>query len=483
MSKRVLVLILSVAALARIVFIIGSFSGSFALAESSRHKTYMLKGYGIATGYGFVEVRGTGEARRYLQTIRRAIHAGEEPVPADRARTDARLPLTMDHPPGHYLLIAGLYRLFGIPAELPLAILGALLDVLATALLCVLVTLTLGPRMGVVTGLLYALYPPTVFSSIAREPDGLLPVFIISMLLCVVQGTRGARGRTWAWDVAAGLILGAGSLLRPDFLPVPIVLALFLWIWTKQPGRSFARMAVLQLCALVVLVPWAYRNHELSGHWVFTSSSMGGVLMNGLGSFENPWGFGYGDVVRWEEALEAGLDGPFTPDGDAYFRNVFMEAVTDQPMGYVASVMRRMPLALATPYEVGYHGSNAGKVFAKLRAEGMDRYQAMFERPDLILGVYGIPIAMGALTGICLLSCLFMMYKERKQLPLLLVLLCVHAYSIGSHTLVQLHPRYLITTMFCWLIGLAYVIVYVRERGESPIEALELSGPETDQTA
>ena len=476
MSKRVLVSILGLAALVRIIFIIGSASGQFAYADTQRHTTYLLKGYGIATGYGFVEVRGKGEVRRHLQTVRRAIEAGEAPEMGDaaKARTGIHFPLTMDHPPGIYLTIAGLYKLFDGPANLPLSILGGVLDVFSTWLLMWIVATTLGARMGMVTGALYAIYPPIVFSAIAKEPDGILPFFLLAMFACVIQGTRSRAANAWAFDVAAGCLLGLGSYFRPDFLPTPMVMALFLAMWTRRPMRSLGRMAIVQACALLVLLPWAIRNHDLSGKWIFTSSSMGGVLINGLGSFDNPWGFGYDDTARWNEALAAGLPGPFTPEGDEHFRAIFWESLASNPGAYVESVLRRLPIAIATPYEVGYQRPDSGTTFAQLRAEGIDRYEALMTRPMLVLGVYGIPISMAVLSGLSLACCVFMLIKERQRFGLICLLFSLHAYNLASHTLLQIHPRYLVTTVFCWLIGLAYVIVLLAWRGEDPIDALDL---------
>ena len=470
MSKRALALVLAVAAVVRLGLLLASLAGHFTLSEG-RHAGYLLRGYGLALGYGLVEVRGKPEYRGHLGRLRQAIEAGGEPERAEAAyaRAGIHFEPTLDHPPGIYLLVAAAYRLFGVPAELPLRLLGVLLDTLAAGLFYWIIATTLGPLMGVIAGILYAIYPPLAMTSIAMEPDGLLPVFLLAVLGSVIQGTRALPGRCWTWDIAAGGALGLGSYLRPDFLPIPLVFFLCLWFWTRKPVLSARRMVLVQAVALIVLMPWAIRNHALSGKWIFTSTSAGGVLINGLGSFENPWGFGYDDAALWQLAASEGIDGPFTPDGDAHFRALFLESIRSEPLAYAESVARRLPLAIATPYELGYRARDTGKTFAMLRAEGLDRYEALRQQPLAIAKAYAVPLSMAGLTFVCLLSCIAMLVCERRVLPVLALLLSLHVYSIASHSLVNLHPRYLVPTSFCWLIGLACVVGFAIARGHSPI--------------
>ena len=42
-------------------------------------------------------------------------------------------------------------------------------------------------------------------------------------------------------------------------------------------------MAIIQSIVFILLTPWAYRNHEICGRWIFTSTATGWTLVGGLG--------------------------------------------------------------------------------------------------------------------------------------------------------------------------------------------------------
>ena len=139
-------------------------------------------------------------------------------------------------------------------------------------------------------------------------------------------------------------------------------------------------------------------------------------------------------------------------------RKLFWKSVKERPFAYVMTMVRRLPLALATPFTFGYQNPWKTQYFSEAREAGQDRYQVVRQRPLYVLAAYWDRLAMGGLTFVSLLSALFMLIKERRSFGLLLLLFSPHLYSIASHIVTHLEPRFLLPSMFSVLIGLAYVI-------------------------
>jgi len=92
-------------------------------------------------------------------------------------------------------------------------------------------------------------------------------------------------GRSWIWG---SVILAASVLLRPSGLGLaiglPIVGALVnrAQTWTYQVRRGLIRAAVASGLLVLVLWPWAYRNHRILGEWVWTTTNEGITRYDGF---------------------------------------------------------------------------------------------------------------------------------------------------------------------------------------------------------
>ena len=115
------------------------------------------------------------------------------------------------------------------------------------------------PRVGVLAGLLLAVYAPAVFF------DGLIQKsvvdgFFMSLLLCLLGAATGRPG--WAWPAAAGAALGCLTLTRENALLLG--LAIGPWLLVRRVGRTSRprrRDAGLFAAGLgLVLLPVGYRN-------------------------------------------------------------------------------------------------------------------------------------------------------------------------------------------------------------------------------
>jgi hypothetical protein len=471
MTTRKMIIVGSAAFLFRLLFIFWGWTEWHVLEQDVLSMVYFHEGYRICAGYGYV-VDAPGEDRsNYYQKIEELVDKGQRvsPQTAPQVESSNFLP-EMLHPPGMALLIAAIHRVTGMRADLFFEIIGMILDTMAACILFWMVATFFSERVGFVTGLIYAFYPPLAFAStIYRSPEGLLPVFIIGATACVLLSARDRGWKSAMWWAATGLLVGTGSYLRPDYLLVPAAFGFALWLYTRRFWRSVLAAVTMQVIALMVLTPWAYRNHELCGRWIFTSTSTGWTLVNGLGQYNNPWGIIGVDKYRDMEAKEQGFSSASSPEADLYFQKVFWDAVKSKPWGYVAAVSKRMPMAIVAPQTFGFKNSLKTSRFADSMEQGKDRFEVIMSKPMYILKAYWEWLLMGVISLASLLCSLLMLICERRRFGLVFLLLSPHLYSIAMHVLVSYEPRYVLPSMFSFLIGLAYVLTRGwRERDITP---------------
>lgn len=80
-----------------------------------------------------------------------------------------------------------------------------------------------------------------------------------------------------------GILTGLTTLVRPGWiLWAGLSAGLILVFAEGRLFQRFARAAMIGLGCFVALLPWAWRNHEVTGHWIFTSLWSGPSLYDGL---------------------------------------------------------------------------------------------------------------------------------------------------------------------------------------------------------
>jgi 4-amino-4-deoxy-L-arabinose transferase-like glycosyltransferase len=451
-------IVLVLAAAIRAGFVLWALTDWHASQQSGMSRLYFREAYAICAGYGYVV--GQGKSNAFLKDIQRRVETeGLQVTPETSGELPEGWRYEMLHPPGYALLIAASHKFLGSPGRVPMQVLGVILDTVAACLMYWMVATFFKPRVGFISGILYAIYLPAAFmAASSMMPAGLLSSLVMACLACTLLAGRAKGGKAVFWFIAAGVLLGLGSYLRPDYMLMPVVLSVGLWAYTQKFYKSIGGMILTQLVVITVLFPWAYRNHQISGRWIFTSTSVGGTLITGLGEFENPWGFGGSDTDRHQEAIAQGFDSAWGSDADKHFRKVWLDSVKSDPKGYAMTIVRRSPMAVAPMYGFGFENPLKTQSFSETRQEGLDRYDAIKSRPLYILGAYWDRLAMASLSFLCLLCSMLMFIRQQRQMGLVFLLLCPHIYSIGSHILTHLEPRFLLPSMFSLLIGISYVL-------------------------
>ena len=425
---------------------------------------YFRQGYGLAAGYGLVSWQGAaGDQLKHLYSEVESGQLAASPATAPPLSGDVHFDAV--HPPGMALLVAGIHRVLRMPADVPVELLGVLLDSIAAVLLCWLVAHAIAPDVGYATGLLYAFFPPAAHAASSRTPEGLIAVFVIAAVASFWLAFAHGKVGWWRWSALAGVMLGVAGYFRPDYLLLPVALAVGAWAITREFWPSFKSALLAQCICFLVLLPWASRNHRLTGRWLFTSTSVGPTLITGLGEYHNPWGYGVSDMDRETQAKAAGLQSWTSSAADVYFRRLFWTSIERNPYGYLMAVAKRVPLALAPPLDIGLENPYRTHSFAETRqAKGSDRYESVRKAPLRIFLAYDDMLAMAGITFLALVAWGYLAWRERGRWGLCLFLFVPHLYAVGTHLLTHFEPRFLLPSIGFLLIGLGYVAALIAAR-------------------
>jgi 4-amino-4-deoxy-L-arabinose transferase-like glycosyltransferase len=206
-----------------------------------------------------------------------------------------------NYSPGLPLLVAGVYAVTGgiheRTARVLLALIGTL-SVLFTYLIARrlarrsmhsphsgVVDASSGvDRVGTVAGLIGA-FAVAVYPALLEYQGMIMGEPLAATLLAgAVLSLFWARdqGAPWRW-LAPGALLGALTLVRPEYLAVSLLLAIVVFALDARGSwrRSLGQAAVLLAGLVVVLAPWAVRNAIALGRFVPVSTGGGQVLFAG----------------------------------------------------------------------------------------------------------------------------------------------------------------------------------------------------------
>jgi len=181
--------------------------------------------------------------------------------------------------PIYPLLLAGLYKVFGVDeiGELSRQIVNTIFIAIHYALLPILARILFLPiSVGVVAGLLGAFVPFHFLSEIRGQESALAAFALVG--LCVISlkyllFTEPGKAR----PILIGACWGLGVLVSPSVLP--ILAGFFVWRLMRNYSANLFTVGreavVVGIVFLVVLSPWAMRNHVQLGEFVWTRSSFG----------------------------------------------------------------------------------------------------------------------------------------------------------------------------------------------------------------
>jgi len=255
-------------------------------------------------------------------------------------------------PPGYPYFLAGVYAVTGGSPLAPRVLQMAL--GLASALLAWWIGRRwLGPAVGLAWCALMVLWWPLVYFEGELHAPALL-IFLLLLLIRLLASWSGSPGVARA--LAAGLVLGAAALVRPNVLLfAPLALVWMLWLAYRREERFLPSGIALAVAVLAAIAPAAIRNARVAGDFVLVSSNLGINLY--IGNNERATGFvaaslpphgefetcyDYPDVAR---SVERELGRPLKDsEVSAYFARKALDFARENPARFLALLARKAAL-------------------------------------------------------------------------------------------------------------------------------------------
>ena len=241
--------------------------------------------------------------------------------------------------PGYPGFLAATYAVFG-PDTKAAGLVQAVLGGLTSGMLVLLAARLLSLPVGILTGLLYSLWPTSLAYVPVLASENLAVPLMIGGLLCVVAVHRSSGVRLHVASLAAGLCYGLLLLTRPAAifqLPAWLLLSVY-----NPKGRRWHPLVVLPfLCgAGLIVAPWLVRNNAV-GLGPCTLSTVGGV---------NLW-MGNNDLARTGRyCAEAQWDSKSgEKQRDDEYRRAALAWIRANPGRYLALCRTRAGMLLGTP--------------------------------------------------------------------------------------------------------------------------------------
>jgi len=208
--------------------------------------------------------------------------------------------------PGFPALIAASVRLFG-ENLMPLRILLACIGTATCAFVFLLGRCLFDETIGLIAAAWCAVSPVMVGFSPLILSETLFAACLVLSLLAMVKlvqidrhpsdaetgkSTSGILSALWV-----GVTIALATYARPSWLLAAPLFAIVLVGSSPCKRRAVLCASVACLGTLAALLPWAWRNHEVSGHWVLTTLWVGPSLYDGL----NPEADGSSDMQFFDD--------------------------------------------------------------------------------------------------------------------------------------------------------------------------------------
>lgn len=123
-------------------------------------------------------------------------------------------------------------------------------------------------RVGVVAGVMMALYPPGIYFDGILQKTSLGFFLMASLLVTLCSCTK--RPRWWPW-LAAGALVGLLSLTRENAM----VLGPLIIVWALVSGGGIRAASMIVAGLSIVLIPVGFRNYSVGGEFALTTFQSG----------------------------------------------------------------------------------------------------------------------------------------------------------------------------------------------------------------
>lgn len=454
--------ILIVACIVRIAWAI--FGWKTSLLESFDHSitiTYQKSAYLIAFGYGYAQTLVDSPSDESLQNAIDKINAFKK---YSLQLNTKDIYATQHYPPLWSLTAAGLYKITHLPVAYLMQLLGIIADLFAICFLFKILLFFTTQKLSLICLWIYALFPPLIASSVAMTPDAFMSFFILAISYFFLKEYF-THKNIFKTIIIVGLLNGMCALLRPDAVLTPFFLSLLFLIFhfsTKLKTFLIFNLGVTFITT-ILLLPWALRNQQLTGHLLFSSTSFGATCITGLAALPNPWNLGASDLDRREEAKLVGMQSPFEYEANTYFTNRWKMYVKQEPLFYLKTILYRTVYFILTPYNWGIEKKGAYNSFSQSRTEG-----SLFQKiPELISSYWDVMLSI--FFSICsLISASYLLIKRKQKI--FLTFSCLLVLNIFlSHIFIYITSTYLIPLIFIQIACIVFAWdTFTKYRNQTP---------------
>ena len=235
-----------------------------------------------------------GDADGYWKLARKIIRGEEYSI-----YTPPRRVLRM---PGFPVILAGAMSVVG-EDHFGVRIVLALLGVVACFAVYLLGKELVNETIGLIAAAFVAVSPVMAgFSVLLLSETAFAVAMLISLWVLVklskIQYGAGDQVRGTLFSVLAGISLAIAFYVRPSWLLIlPVVVVILVFSAKGNRTAAMQRALLMTLGFAVMLVPWVYRNYQVTNHFVPTTLWAGPSLYDGL----NPRATGDSDMTFFDQ--------------------------------------------------------------------------------------------------------------------------------------------------------------------------------------
>lgn len=230
-------------------------------------------------------------------------------------------------PVGTSFLYSILYKLFGHHYVLVTG-LNVLLAIATIFLSMYLSKLWFGRQHAVVTGLLLALWPSQIqFVTVLASEQLFTALTLATLAIWISESIN-----LWQRATIVGILLAAGSYVRPTALMIPALFLFLRYIQTREIVRSLVAVLIVFITMSLLIAPWSVRNTQAFGQFVMISTNGGANLWMG----NNPNSTG-----EYME-LPQDVEGMNEAQRDQYLKQQAIAHIKEYPLLFAARTVKRL---------------------------------------------------------------------------------------------------------------------------------------------
>jgi 4-amino-4-deoxy-L-arabinose transferase-like glycosyltransferase len=257
--------------------------------------------------------------------------------------------------PGYSLLLSPLFLVWQEPSPLLARGISALCGTISVAIVMLLTRDLFSSQAALLAGLFAAVDPGTVSQGVFVLSEAPFCPLLVGQLWCMVRSMQANNlTKSISWALAAGLLAALATYMRPSWLLfVPFAATIALLCWQQRP-----KYGMLIVCCLLTLcfgmMPWWYRNYQLTGKFIPTTLQVGASLYDGLnphadGSSNMPFVANFREQLRYAQAELEPTSIAFEQQLDANMKTAAIVWAKEHPQR-VAQLAITKYLRLWTPW-------------------------------------------------------------------------------------------------------------------------------------